>query len=120
MARNLTATWKQGEVGKQIDFYLEDEDGAFDLSSWTVTLAIAKSVTATAVATGETVTKETQTGDDIGRCYHTLNATTAALATGVYKACELKLVNGSNVRYWPVHVNNDRTYFTCEIQAAIS
>jgi hypothetical protein len=120
VARNLYVTYKRGEVGKQIDFLLEDADGPFNLDNWTVTLAIAADRDAVPVVTGQTVTKLTQTGDDIGRCYHTLDATTANIAVDTYKAAELKLTNGSNVLYWPVDRNDSKTYFTVEVQTPIS
>jgi hypothetical protein len=120
MARNLDVTWKQGEVGKTVRFLLEDADGPFPLTGWTITLTIAVDKDSTPVVTGQPVVALTQTGDDIGWCYHTLDSTTANIATGKYKAAELKLVNGSNVLYWPVDTNEVKTYFTVEVQTSLS
>lgn len=123
---NLRFTFKQGEVGKEMPFTLSDDNGVVDLSSWTVTLAIAENKSMAAVLTGLTVTKRTQTGATIGQCYHNLTDTvglvtgSAQLPPKEYKACELKLVNGSQVRYWPVNENNERTYFVMECQKAMS
>ena len=120
MARNLKVTWKRGEVGKVISFFLEDAAGSFNLDNWTVTLAVALTKTTTPVVTGQSVVKRTQTGTNIGWCDHTLNTTTANIALGTYRACELKLVNGANVLYWPVDERDERTYFQSEVQQPIS
>lgn len=120
MARNLNVTWKLGEVGKVVNFLLEDDDGPFNLTGWTITMAIAADNETTPAVTGETVTALTQTGDDIGWCYHTLNSTTANITIGKYKAAELRLVSGLNVLYWPVDENEVKTYFTVEVQTPIS
>ena len=118
---NLQFTFKKGEVGKEIPFTLSDADGAFDLTGWTVTLAIARSKSAAPVATGKAVTKRTQSGATLGQCYHTLDADTANIPAGVYKACELKLTaSGGQVLYWPVNSEDKRTYFTVEVQTPLS
>lgn len=133
---NLHVTYKYGEVGKELEFTLTHAVAGtttqtpYNLDNWTVTLTIAASETATPVKTGLTVTKRTQSGATLGQCYHTLTDTvgevigSAKIPYGTkskeYKACELKLVNGSQVRYWPVNENNERTYFTVEVQKSMS
>ncbi len=116
----LKVTFKKGEVGRTLDFALTDANGAVDLTNWTVTMAVARSKNASPVLTGQSVTKRTQSGLTLGQCFHTLDATSANIAVGEYKACELKLVNGPNVLHWPVNENDDKTYFTIEVQKPIS
>lgn len=117
---NTTFTFKKGEIGKEIGFTLSDADGPVDLTSWTVTLTVAERSSSTPVFSGEAVTKRTQSGATLGQCYHTLNSTTANITEKDYKACELKLTNGSQVRYWPVNKDSNRTYFSIEVQKAMA
>lgn len=112
MARNLTHTLKMGEVGKVISFLVEDDNGPYDLTAWTVTFNVDKG--STSVVTDGAVTKETQSGATLGRCYYTWNATTANIPVGTYKG-ELKLVNGSNVLYWPVDEHDNRNYIVIKV-----
>lgn len=117
MARNTQFTYKRGEVGKRIRFYLEDANGAVDLTAYTVTMNVGK-LGQTLAVDGASVTKETQTGETRGYCYHDLDASSANIAAGDYRG-ELKLVNGSNVLYWPVDSNGTKTYFTVEVQSPL-
>lgn len=115
--RNLYFTFKQGEIGKRMNFTLEDADGTFDLTNYTVTLFLKKEGDTDLAVDGAAVTKENQ-GTNPGECYHALDATTAAIDVATYKG-ELKLVAGANVLYWPVNKDNQRTYFTVEVQAPL-
>ena len=111
--RNITHTFKRGEVGKVIEFLVEDANGPYDLTAWTVTLNLDRG--STSVVEDAAVTKRTQSGETLGQCYHTWDATTANIPVGKYKA-ELKLVNGSNVLYWPVDENDNRAYIVVKVQ----
>lgn len=113
-ARNTKFTFKRGEVGKRMRFRLEDASGPVDLTAYTITLNAGGAGQDLAI-TAAAVTKETQSGATLGYCYHDLDATTANVAAGLYRA-ELKLANGANVLYWPVDAGGDRTYFTIEVQ----
>ena len=113
---NLIHTVKRDEVGKLIEFTLEDVDGAVTLTDYTVTMALKKG--STVVTSAAAVTKRTQSGATLGQCYHTWTAATIPNTSGTYKG-ELKLVAGSNVLYWPTDANNERTYFTVIVQTPI-
>ena len=113
---NLIHTVKIDEVGKTIDFTLEDESGTFDLTNYTVTMNLSKG--STAVITDAACTKRTQSGATLGQCYHTWTALTIPDTKGDYKG-ELKLVYGGNTLYWPVDKNSERTYFTVRVQDAL-
>jgi hypothetical protein len=110
---NTLHTVKRDEVGKRIQFTLSDADGVYNLDNWTVTMNLKKG--STVVTSNAAVTKETQTGSNIGKCYHAWAANTIPDARGDYKG-ELKLTNGSNVLYWPTHSDGTRTYFTVRVQ----
>jgi len=112
---NLTHVVKIDEVGKIIDFTLRDVDGTVDLTNYTVTMNISKG--STAVISAAAVTKRNQVTNE-GEAYHTWTAATIPDTAGTYKG-ELKLVYGSNVLYWPVDKNNERTYFTVIVQEAL-
>lgn len=119
---NLLFTFKKGEVGKEMGFTIKADGAAYNLdtpTNFTITLAIAKTKNTDPVVTGATVTKRNQT-TLTGQCYHTLDATTANIPIGIYKACELKLTQGSRVLYWPCDSDDNRTYFTIEVQKPIS
>lgn len=125
MASNLYFTFKKGEIGKVINFTIMSDGSPLNLTTptdFTVTLAIAKDKNTTPVITGGTVSKSNQTTNP-GECSHTLTGGTggsAMIDVGIYKACELKLTAGSNVLYWPCNKNDQRTYFTVEVQQPIS
>jgi hypothetical protein len=110
---NLLHTVKRDEVGKIIEFTLEDADGVYNLDNWTVVMNLKKG--STVVTSAAAVTKRTQSGATLGQAYHTWAANTIPDAKGDYKG-ELKLTNGSNVLYWPVHSDGTRTYFTVRVQ----
>lgn len=114
---NLTHVVKIDEVGKEIGFTCYDSTGtAVDLTSYTVTLNIKKGNTL--VTDDATVTKRTQSGATLGQCYHTWAASSIPDTKGTYKG-ELKCTAGSNVLYFPCDKNNERTYFTLEVQDAL-
>jgi hypothetical protein len=114
---NIIHTVKIDEVGKTIDFTLEDDDGPFDLTNYTVVMNLAKG--STVVTSAASCTKRTQSGATLGQCYHTWAANTIPDAKGDYKG-ELKLTYGSNVLYWPTDKNGERTYFTVRVQEALT
>ena len=116
MSNNLTHTFRKGEVGKVIEFTLEDVNGVVDLTAYTVTMYLGNG---SLVVNGAAVTKRTQSGATVGQCYHTWDLTTANIAPGTYKG-ELKLVNGGTTLYWPVNKNSTRTYFTVIVQAPLA
>jgi len=120
MAENIYHTFKQGEIGKILQFTLADENGLFDLTGWTVTFAA--SLNGESAFAGQAVTLNDQLTNP-GECYHQLNATTAAIdpnVRGEIYLGELKAVQGLNVFYWPVDKDNRRTYFKIEVQAPLS
>lgn len=116
MANNLHITWKQGEVGKEIDFLgLSDRDGLFDLTAWTVVLNAKRSADDSVLVIDAAPVSKRDQAARRGDCYHTLSSTTANIAPGIYKG-ELKVTNGANTFYWPVNRDNERTHFTIEVQ----
>ena len=113
---NLTHVVKIDEVGKELGFTCYDADGvAVDLTSYTVTMNIYKG--STSVIASAAVTKRTQSGATLGKCYHTWTAATIPNSAGTYLG-ELKCVAGSNVLYFPVDRNNERTKFQVIVQTA--
>lgn len=118
MPNNLHTTFKKGEVGKVLEFTLSDAAGLYNLDGWTVTLTIAERASAEPVLSNLAVTKKDQSAN-LGQCYHTLTSTSANIDPKVYKACELKLVNGAQVRYWPVDRRNEKTYFVIDVKKAV-
>lgn len=113
---NLIHTVKIDEVGKEIGFTCYDGNGdAVDLTSYTVTMSLKKG--STVVTSAAACTKRTQTGATLGQCYHTWTAATIPNSAGTYLG-ELKCVAGSNVLYFPVDRNNERTKFQVIVQTA--
>lgn len=111
---NLTVTYKRGAVGKVIEFNdLRDKDGLVTLTPYTITLNV-EDEDGTLVIDDASVTKRDQ-GTRAGDCYHTLDATTANIAVGTYRA-ELKLANGANADFWPTDRDHKRRYITWIVQ----
>lgn len=106
---------KKGEVGKIIEFTLSDAAGVVDLSAYTITMSLQQDDTYT--VSDVAVTKRDQETNP-GECYYTWDATTANIPAGVHKG-NLKLVSGSNVRYWPADKLNVQSYFEVRVQEPI-
>lgn len=111
MAANLVFPLYQGEVGETIEFTVEDRDGTVDLTPYTVTMTLTRNGVTTIDAVS--VTKANQTTNR-GECSYTFDATTAAIAVGNHKG-RLKLVQGSNVLYWPKNVEGRLGFFTVKV-----
>lgn len=109
---NLVHTVKIDEVGKTINFTLEDANGTVVLTPYTITMNLKKG--STLVTSGASVTKSNQTTAP-GECYHTWAANTIPDTPGTYKG-ELKLEASGQVRYWPVNKDKTRTYFEVIVQ----
>lgn len=112
---NLVHVVKRDEIGKEMNLTLRDVSGTFDLTNYTVTLTLKKG--STVATSAAAVSKRNQTTNK-GECYHTWTAATIPNTDGKYKA-EVKCVYGSIVRYFPVDENNERTYFTVEVQSPL-
>lgn len=75
-------TWriKQGEVGKVLEGVLSDEDGAVDLTGWTVTVTASPSVGGTPVIDDAACTIDANQTANKGKVTLTLDSTTANIA----------------------------------------
>jgi hypothetical protein len=111
---NLTVTYKRGAVGKELEFNnLSDQNGLVTLTPYTLTVNVEET-DGTVVVDDAAVSKRDQSTRQ-GDCYHTLDATTANIAVGTYRA-EIKATNGANVDYWPTDIDQKRRYITWIVQ----
>ena len=114
---NLTVTYKRGAVGKVIEFNdLRDYTGLVTLTPYTITLNVEED-DGTVVIDDASVSQRDQSLRP-GDCYHTLDATTANIAVGNYRA-ELKLTNGANVDFFPTDRDHNRRYIKWIVQDAL-
>jgi len=75
----LAWRYKQGEVGKVLEGVLSDEDGAINLSGWTVTVTASKSVGGDEVISSAACAIDADQDANRGKITFTLDGTTANL-----------------------------------------
>lgn len=97
---------------------LSDADGVFDFTGWTVTLNVRDKAGGTKI-----IDNLACTANASGVVSCTINSAAFVVDATVSErnyVGEWKAVLGSATEFWPKDANNNRTYFTFEVQRSLA
>lgn len=116
--KNYEYILKRGEVGSTLQATLSDENGAVNLTGWTVTVTARKGIDTPVIDEGSCTLAANQTTTGKGKVSYEFTATTANIAAGTYDL-EFKGTNSDgDVHYFPK--SKDKPYATLTVIESLS